>query len=98
MKIRVRELKKSGLTGIQVQRQMINEGYSISLYQVYNLCKGVADQRHNKPLKFTPEEQAKKNRDRTRKNMRKLRSCPKYRAKVKERNKQYYDQYFISEE
>lgn len=93
MKLRARELKKSGLTGLQVQKQMIEEGYSISLYQVYNLCKGIADQRHNKPLKFTPEEQAEKNRNRTRLNMKRLRSCPQYREKIKERNKQYYRLY-----
>lgn len=90
---RVIELKSEGRTGSAVHQEILKEGYVVSLDKVYRICKGVADQRRNRPIKFTPEEQAEKNRNRARLNMRRLRSCPQYREKIKERNKQYYNQY-----
>jgi hypothetical protein len=86
---RARELKRSGLSGARVQKIMTQEGYVISLDKIYRLCAGLSDQRRHRKTRFTPEEQAEKQRARARANMRRLRLDPEFRERAREYNRAY---------
>lgn len=90
---RARELKRSGLTGARVHEIMTQEGYVISLDKIYRLCEGISDQRRHRKARFTPEEQAEKQRARARANMRRLRLDPAYRERAREYNRAYRSLY-----